>query len=106
MTRIVTTAYRPKRPRKRKPVLTARLATVIMLGLGLAVSARADTQAPWTLLVPTEHGLVYYQGFETREACRLEGAALARSRTPKNCTVMACTFVVYCMDKNAAIYGR
>jgi hypothetical protein len=89
--------------------MARQIATIvagIVLGLGVAASAHADTQAPWTLLVPTEHGLVYSQGFETREACRLEGAALARSRTPKSGTSMACTFVVYCMDKNSAVYGR
>jgi hypothetical protein len=76
------------------------------LGLGLEIPARADTQAPWTLLMPTSHGLVPVQGFQTNEECRREGAALARSKTPESCAEEACTFVVYYMGEESAVYGR
>ncbi|HET7881063.1 MAG TPA: hypothetical protein VFL55_09265 [Acetobacteraceae bacterium] len=82
------------------------IVSAAILGPGHEAPAQVATQAAWTLLMPTSHGLVPVQGFDTKEACRSEGATLARSKTPASCTEMACTFVVYCLGEEAAIYGR
>jgi hypothetical protein len=77
---------------------------VITMTIIAGTPALADADAfPWKLLKNTSDGNLYIaHEYASQEACRADGGIAAREATAVNCTSMACTVPVWCVNKRAA----
>jgi hypothetical protein len=74
--------------------------------VGIAVIASGSAYGyadhfPWKLLwggVDTGATLHIAGVYTTEQACRAEGQALSRERSPKGCNYGACHFYTYCVE--------